>query len=357
MRRVASCASAMSAAVVTELATHSRPAWRAAPGRADAARSSQAGEAPAAASAGAITQSRSTSWSPSQSRSDSSQVGEGDPRGRGRDVDRAAQLVERDELGRRDPLARELLERGEHVVARLLERTDGADRRRGGVVDLVGETRGEGAQRDERLALTGVALDAASRADEAAEQVDGEGEPVLADAASSGAGSRKTRLVLHDPARAHVDAVLVPRTEAAGPLARRSPWSPSPPPRGRCGARGRCDRTGAPTSRRPGGPRRRGGPPASYVSSVPAAAISATCASVKPSRIGTARSSSTRLMSPPGSGGRGRPTSRPRRRPTRRASSSRGVRRRRRRRPARWSPGRRVRGRAAMRGRTAGRGR
>ena len=226
MRRVASCASAMSAAVVTALATHSRPAWRAAPGRADAARSSHAGETPAAASAGAITQSRSTAWSPSQSVSDSSRSASATPGGRGRDVDRAAQLVEGDELGRRDPLARELLEGGEHVVARLLERADRADRRRGRVVDLVGETGREGAQRDERLALAGVVSMRRAVPIRPRSRWTAKGNHVLADAGQLGRRQPEDPRRLHHPRRPHVDAVLVPRAEAAGPLARRSPWSP-----------------------------------------------------------------------------------------------------------------------------------
>ena len=57
------------------------------------------------------------------------------------------------------------------------------------------EPGGEGAERDEGLALAGVALDAAGGADQPAQQVHGEGEPRLAEAAQlRRAASRKTRL-------------------------------------------------------------------------------------------------------------------------------------------------------------------
>ena len=227
MRRVASCASAIRAVVVTALATHSRPACSAEPDRAEAARSQPGhGRRPPPASAGAISQSRSMSCSASQSVSDVLQLRQRDAGRRGRRVDGAAQLVERDELRGRDPLAREPLQRREHVVARLLERPHRADRGGGGVVDLVGEAGGERAERDQRLALAGVDLDAPGRADQAAQQVDREGEPRLADPGELGCRQPEDPGRLHDPRRPHVDAVVVPRAEAAGPLARRAPWSP-----------------------------------------------------------------------------------------------------------------------------------
>ena len=260
MRRVASCASAMSAAVVTELATHSRPAWRAAPGRADAARSSHAGETPAAASAGAITQSRSTAWSPSQSRSDSSRSARATP------VGADATSIERRSSSRATnwdaeiPSPASCWREANTSSLDCWSAPDRADRGRGRVVDLVGETGRQGAQRDERLALAGVVLDASGRADQAAQQVDGEGEPVLADAGQLGRRQPEDARRLDAPAPTPCRCRARPTPGSPPPTARRSPWSPSPPPRGRCGARGRCGRTGAPTSRRPGGPRRRGAP-------------------------------------------------------------------------------------------------
>ena len=74
--------------------------------------------------------------------------------------------------------------------------------------------------------------------------------------------------------------------------------------------------------------------------SSPPSSSSPSWSSVRPSKMGSGRRSSTSIRSSPGSGARGRPTSRPRRLPTRPASSSRVAHRRRRRRRARSSRGR-----------------
>jgi hypothetical protein len=200
----------MSAVVVTELATHSSPAWSASPGRDAAARSSHAGgrDHPTPVDVVLVEPVGELLL----------EVGEGDAGGRRGGIDRAPQLVECDELLRRDPLAGEPLERGEDVVARLLERPDRADRGRGRVVDLVREPGGQGAQRDERLALAGVALDAPGGRDEAAQEVDGEREPLLAEARQVARRQSEDPAGLHHARRPHVDAVLVPRAESAGPL-------------------------------------------------------------------------------------------------------------------------------------------
>ena len=130
----------------------------------------------APARAGAIRQSRVDRVSVSQSVSDSSSSASATPVGADDRVDQAPQVVEGDELLRGDALTGKPLQRREDVVAALLERADRPYGGGRGVVDLVGETGGEGAEGDEGLALAGVGLDPASRADQPAQQVTAKGD-------------------------------------------------------------------------------------------------------------------------------------------------------------------------------------
>ena len=121
MRRVESCASAISVLVVSALATHSSPACSAGPSTPTtvAARSHHAMSTPAAANAGAITHSRSIPWSSSHVDRVSSRSASAAPVEHGPLADPAAQLVEGDELLGADRLGGELVEGAQHVVVAL----------------------------------------------------------------------------------------------------------------------------------------------------------------------------------------------------------------------------------------------
>ena len=117
--------------------------------------------------------------------------------------------------------------------------SDGPRRGRRGVVELVGQPGRQGAQRDKRLALAGRRLDVAGRPDQTRDEVDAEREPRVRRAASA------PRPAPAGPGRdvaaagRHVDAVLVPGAEPAGPLTGRRPSRRARCPRDRRGAPGR----------------------------------------------------------------------------------------------------------------------
>ena len=79
---------------------------------------------------------------------------------------------------------------------------------------------GQGAERHQRLTLSGPRLDPAHRVDQALDEVDSEGEPGVGPVAEDGGGDRERAPRRGCPAGGEVDAVLVPGPEAAGPLPR-----------------------------------------------------------------------------------------------------------------------------------------
>ena len=214
--------------------------------------------APAAASTGAITQSRSTSWSVSQSDSSSSRSASARPT---RPLPSPLTSRRRPSSAvyssRRDAAGGEPGERRQHLLGRVVQRVDRAGRRGCRVVQLVREARRQGAQGHERLALAGGGLDPAHRVDQAVDEVQPEGEPLLREAAQLGAVEPEHPAGVLGPPGGEVDAELVPRARSRRPTGRARSCSRAPTPRCRPGGSApRCPRA-APTSSRRGVPRRR----------------------------------------------------------------------------------------------------
>ena len=218
IRRVASLTSPSRPTVEKVLATHRTAASRPAPPTAAATSSHQEVSAPTAASAAARLHASATSWLSSQapisSSASASASGSGTPSGARscrRRVSRAANWRSGD-LRVREPSQRRQQGGGAG-----LQGVDRPGRGGGGVVDLVGEAGGQGAQRDEGLPLPHGRLDAARRVVEPLDQVHGEGEP------RDGAVLERLRRHPQHPARlgaapgGEVDALLVPGPEPARP--------------------------------------------------------------------------------------------------------------------------------------------
>jgi hypothetical protein len=116
-------------------------------------------------------------------------------------------------------LGRDPVQGVEEVVGALLEGARRADRCRGRVVDLVCRAGRQGAECHESVTLAGVLLDATRRPDQPAQQVDREREPLRTQRAQPFRRETEHPGPLGHPAAAHVDTVLVPGAESAGPLA------------------------------------------------------------------------------------------------------------------------------------------
>ena len=129
----------------------------------------------------------------------------------------AAQRVEGGELARRDLVAGEPGERLEQCVAALAEVVDRAARGGRGVVDLVGEAGRQRAQGDQGVALPDGGLDGPGRAVQAPDQVPGEREPVVHQLAQAGCVQPQHPTGRRAAAGRHVDAVVVPCPEPARP--------------------------------------------------------------------------------------------------------------------------------------------
>jgi hypothetical protein len=107
----------------------------------------------------------------------------------------------------------------EEGVAALAESVDRASGRRCRVVDLVGEAGGEGPEGHERVALTHGRLDGARGAVQAADEVAGQGEPVVHQLAQLRSVESQQPPWRRASTGRHVDAVVVPRPEPARPSA------------------------------------------------------------------------------------------------------------------------------------------
>ena len=121
-------------------------------------------------------------WSTSRASSQSMSASSRSATARGIDarrrrVDPTTQRIERHELFRRQRPLGEVHQRREQRVARLLQFVDRTRRRRRWIVELVGKTGGERAERDERFTLARERADHAHRLEEALDQVEAEGEP------------------------------------------------------------------------------------------------------------------------------------------------------------------------------------
>ena len=159
-------------------------------------------------------------WRSSQSASSSSaSLSCSAERTGGRSTDLQAELVELEELLGRDRSLREPVERGEQRVARVGHRVDGAHRGRGRVVQLVGQAGRQGAEGDQRLALTDGRLDGSGGPEHAPDQVHRKGQPLLHQAAQLLRRHAQQPPGVDDPAGRQIDAVLVPRLEPARPAA------------------------------------------------------------------------------------------------------------------------------------------
>ena len=145
------------------------------------ARSHHATSTPAPASTGARLHGSPTPWAESQVPSASSTIGQGHRRRRAAPPrsPRRRSWSSGDELLGGDGRGGEIDERREHGVARLPHGgRRRAQRGRRRVVDLVGETGGERAQRDQRLALADHRLDVADGLEDADDDVPAEREPL-----------------------------------------------------------------------------------------------------------------------------------------------------------------------------------
>ena len=320
------------------LATHSRPGSRAgpaehgrgplAPGGVDAGGGQRRGDR---------STRRATPWRVSQADERLLAVGEGQrvrvrrPAARARGAARRARRTARPRCS--SSASRPSDESS--VCAGRLEGVDGAGRGRRRVVDLVGEPGGQRAQGDQGLALPRRRLDASARCGRAPRSGGRRtGTRRRTARAAPSAGTRSTRPAVDAAAGGEVDAVLVPGPEPAGPAAGHV----HPGDDGVLAADVPDQVDGAVDQHPPevgvlalAEQRRRPGS-IGDLGRRPRPARRAARRSGR-RRCGSGRRSATRIRSSPGSGARGRPTSRPRRRPRRPASSSRAGRRRRRRRP------------------------
>ena len=311
------------------------------PPRTAAARSHQARSTPAAASGGAIVQSRSTPWRASQADRACSRSARASGSGSGRPgLELPAQRVERGELGGRDLVAGEPAERREQ---RLHAASSASTARVAAAAGLLISCARPAASvpsvtRDSALARR--RLDRARGAVEPLDEVAAEREPRVGQLTQHVGRhpEHPARRSLRDRSRDRRRAR--PRPGTRRPSGRARPSARPRCPRGRRGGRRSMAPSTSTHQKSACSPSRNSSTPGSMRTSVPPSTSSASWSSVRPSKRPSGRRSSTRIRSSPGSGARGRPTSRPRRRPTRPASSSRAGRRRRRRRRARSSRGR-----------------
>ena len=146
-------------------------------------------------------------------------------------------------------------ERVQQRVAGLVHRVDGADRGRGRVVELVGEAGRQGAEGDQRLALAHGRLDRPGGAEDAADQVHGQRQPVAPSAPRRSVGRHLQQPTELDAAsRWPGRRRRRPRPGSRRPSGRARPSARPGSPRGRPCGTGRRRRRPAPTSASAGSP-------------------------------------------------------------------------------------------------------